>query len=48
MREISPLFNVSMMTNKNEVETAKHLGMTYVEFLEALARCANKFELVNL
>ena len=38
------LFNLSMMTNKYELETEKHLNMTFVEFLEAIARCAHKFE----
>jgi hypothetical protein len=43
-REIGVLFNVSMMTNKYELESEKHLNMTFVEFLEAIARCADKFE----
>ena len=43
-REIGVLFNLSMMTNKYELETEKHLNMTFVEFLEAIARCAHKFE----
>jgi hypothetical protein len=32
-----------MMTNKDELENEKHLCMTYVEFLEALARVSDYF-----
>ena len=44
-REIGPLFNLSQMTNKHELEKSDHLDMNFVEFLEALARCADKFDL---
>ena len=44
-REIGPLFNMSMMTQKNEIESDRHLNMTFVEFIECLARCADKFDL---
>ena len=44
-REIGPLFNQSMMTQKNEIESDRHLNMTFVEFIECLGRCADKFEL---
>ena len=47
-REAGPLFNVSMMTNRKELETEKHLNMTFVEFLEALARVADKFSMSNI
>jgi len=47
-REAGPLWNLSMMTNTNEVASEKHLNMTFVEFLEALARVADKFEMVNM
>jgi hypothetical protein len=47
-REAGPLFNVSMMTNKDETLNEKHLNMTFVEFLEALARVADKFDMVNM
>ena len=32
------------MTQKNELETDRHFNMSYVEFLECLARCADKFD----
>ena len=47
-REASPLFNQSMMTNKVETEKETHLNMRFVEFLEALARVADKYELDKL
>ena len=33
------------MTNKNEVANEKHLNMKYVEFIEALARCADRWDI---
>lgn len=47
-REALPLWNLSMMTNKEETASEKHLNMTFVEFLEALARVADRMELENL
>jgi hypothetical protein len=47
-REAGPQFNLSMMTNKDELNNEKHLNMTFVEFLEALARVADKFDIANL
>ena len=37
-------YNLSMMTNKHELETDKHLNMTFIEFIEVLARVAEKFD----
>ena len=47
-REIGPLWNVSMMTSKDEITSERHLNMNFVEFLEALARCADKFKVENM
>jgi len=44
-REIGPCFNLAMMTQKDELATERQFQMHYVEFLEALARCADKFDL---
>ena len=44
-REMGPLFNLSMMTNIKELDTERHLNMSFLEFLEALGRCADKFDL---
>jgi len=47
-REAGPLWNMSMMTNINEVASEKHLNMTFVEFLEAIGRVADKFDMANM
>ena len=47
-REIGPCFNLAQETVKNESLHEHHLDMKFVEFLEALARCADKFELEYL
>lgn len=47
-REIGPCFTMAAMTNKQETESERHLSLNFVEFLEALARCCDKFHMVNL
>jgi len=47
-REAGPLWNLAMMTNKEELTNEKHLNMSFVEFLEALARVADKFDMQNM
>ena len=47
-REALPLFSLSMMTNKAEIETDRHLNMSFVEFLEALARVADRMDIANM
>lgn len=42
------MFSLAMMTNLNEVEKPSHINMQFVEFLEALARVADKFKLEQL
>lgn len=37
-----------MQTNVNEVESDAHLTMNFHEFIEAIARCADKFQLEQL
>ena len=44
-REILPIFNCSMMTQTNELETDKHINMTLIEFIEAVGRLADKIKL---
>ena len=48
IREFGPMFSQSMMTNMQEVDTNNHINMKFVEFLEALARVADKQELKNM
>ena len=47
-REVGPLWNLSMMTNKDEVNNEKHLNMTLPEFYEAISRVADRFDMKNL
>ncbi|CAI2365652.1 unnamed protein product [Moneuplotes crassus] len=44
-REISPIFNCSMMTQKDELESDRHINMTLIEFIEAIGRLAYKIKL---
>lgn len=37
-RDLAVFYNLSMMTQVNEIEKDRHLRMTLVEFLEAIAR----------
>ena len=39
---------MSMMTQIDEIESDKHLNMTFVEFIEALVRVAERLEIPNL
>ena len=44
-REISPLFNLSMMTQVDELSSEKFSQMIMVEFIEAISRVADKLAL---
>ncbi len=41
-REISPLFNLSMMTQVDELQNEKFSQMIMIEFIEAISRVADK------
>ncbi len=41
-REILPIFNCSMMTQKDELGSDRHINMTLIEFIEALGRLSSK------
>lgn len=42
------MFNLAMMTQVEEIESDRHLNMTFTEFLEALVRVAEKIEMPHL
>ena len=44
-REIGPIFTCSMMTQKNELDNDRHINMTFIEFIEAIGRLAEKVNL---
>lgn len=41
-RDIAVFYNLSMMTQVDEINKDRHLRMKFVEFLEAFARCAEQ------
>ena len=44
-REIGTLYNLSMIQRLDELDDDKHMNMTFVEFLEGIARVAEKLKL---
>jgi hypothetical protein len=47
-REIANIFNVSIMTQVDELYTGRIFEMNYVEYLEVLGRLADKVSLCSL
>jgi NLR family CARD domain-containing protein 3 len=47
-REVIPIFNCSMMTQKNELDSDRHINMTLIEFIEAIGRVAFKIKVPNM
>ena len=47
-REITPIYSLSMMTQKDEVDSDRIQNMVLVEFIEALGRVADRVSLPNL
>ena len=47
-KDVGPAFAMSMMTNKFELDSDRHLNMSFVEFLEAIARVADKYTTTQL
>jgi hypothetical protein len=41
-REIGTIFNLSMMTQVDEIHSERHCQMTFLEFVEALCRTADR------
>ena len=41
-REIGPLFNLALQTSIDEIKSTRHMDMRFNEFVEALARIADK------
>ena len=44
-REIAPMFNLSMITQKDEIESDRHMNMQMTEFIESIGRVADKLAL---
>ena len=47
-KQIASQWNLSVMTQVDEIENDRHLNMTFTEFLEALVRVAERLEIPNL
>lgn len=47
-RDVYLAFNLAMMTNVDELTVNRIFEMTFVEFLEALSRCADKMSLPKI
>ena len=41
-REIGPLFNLAFQTKIDEIRSTRHIDMAFIEFVECLARIADK------
>jgi len=41
-REIGPLYNLSMQTIIDEIQSTRHMDMRFIEFVECLSRIADK------
>lgn len=41
-REIGPLYNLSMQSIVDEIQSTRHMDMRFIEFVECLARIADK------
>ena len=46
--EVFPLWNLSMMTQPDEITKERHLNMEFTEFIEAICRVADKLAIPNL
>lgn len=47
-KEIYPIWNLSMMTQVDEVYNDKHVNMNFAEFIEAICRVADKLAIPHL
>lgn len=41
-REIGVIYNLSMMTQVDEIHNTRHMDMRFIEFVEAISRVADK------
>ena len=47
-KQLAIYYNISMMTQLDEIEQDRHLNMTFSEFIEAIVRVSEKIEIPNL
>ena len=46
-RDICVCFNLSMMTQVNEISKDRHLRASFIEFLEAMSRAVDKASFID-
>mgnify|MGYP006113604075 CR=1 FL=1 len=47
-KEIYPIWNLSMMTQEDEINSDKHLNMNFTEFIEAICRVSDKLSVPHI
>ena len=47
-KEILPIWNLSMMTQKDEINSDKHLNMNFTEFIEAVCRVSYQLSIPHI
>ena len=48
IKDIYPIWNLSMFTQIDEINNDRHMNMTFAEFTEAICRIADKLAIPNL
>ena len=46
--DIFPVWNISMMTQVDEITSDKHMNMNFIEFIETIGRVSEKLAIPNL
>jgi hypothetical protein len=46
--DIFPVWNLSMMTQVDEITSDKHMNMSFIEFIETIGRVSEKLAIPNL
>jgi hypothetical protein len=46
--DIFPVWNLSMMTQLDEITSDKHMNMSFTEFIETIGRVSEKLAIPNL
>ena len=44
-REISPVYALAMMTQKDEIDSDRHMNMVFAEFIDAIGRVADRINI---
>ena len=47
-KQLAAQYNLSMMTQVEEIDSERHINMTFLEFIEAIVRVAENLAIPNL